>query len=159
MADRVADHNTAQGVAHRGRRFQCVVRHLCSSQPTRHIAHGCLPNAIKEPICTTNTSSKTNAAANCSERLLKSTSLCLGVIQVVWLVGLKIGGVKVEVGTELGCTPQAVSAHTTHATQSTCEKPWTTLPTVIISHHLQVFNQLSCSSESSNKSLVPPKLF
>ena len=24
----------------------------------------------------------------------------------------------------------------------TCEKPWTTLPTVIISHHLQVFNQL-----------------
>ena len=24
----------------------------------------------------------------------------------------------------------------------TCEKPWTSLPTVIISHHLQVFNQL-----------------
>merc|ERR1712192_177712 len=126
MANRVANHNTAQGVAYRGCRLQCVVRHLCSSQPTRHVAHGCLPNAIKEPVGTAHPSSKTNAASNCSERLFKPTSLCLSVIQVVWLVGLKIGGVKVEVGTELGCTSQAVSAHTTHATQSPCEKPWTT---------------------------------
>ena len=92
---------------------------LCSSQPTRHIAHGCLPgknihyflilrkmctekyrqldkyesryqpNAIKEPVCTAHSSSQANAASNGSERLLKPTSFCLSVIQVVWLRGLQ----------------------------------------------------------------------
>ena len=43
------------------------------------------PNAIKEPICTAHPSSQANAASDGGERLLKATSLCLGVIQVVWL--------------------------------------------------------------------------
>ena len=47
------------------------------------------PNAIKEPVCTAHSSSQANAAANRSERLLKSTSLCFSVIQVVWLRGLQ----------------------------------------------------------------------